>query len=692
MSGVMEREDLQNISRGSICAEPANGFEKKLAAAVISVSLVCFAVAVFYARTPQPPIPAFIPAYESALWIVDTLTAVLLLSQFVRLRSRALLLLASGYVFDGWMVIVHALSFPGVFSETGLLGGGAQTTAWLHVFWHFGFPLFVLGYAMSVRRAGDAMTNSPIRAMVVALAAVAILVAGLSLLATAGHDWLPVVIEDGNYSLLVEKGIGPAMLVLAGGVLFVLLRRSMPTILEVSLVVVMVTWILEISLTSVVGSQRFDLGFYAGRFFGLFNASLVLAALMLEMNRLYGNLGRALALAESRNAELVRSREEFARVQRVEAVGRLVAGVAHDFNNILTVVIGGLNHVLRDKANTMSLKSQGLIQACQQAAQRGAQINRQLMTFAGRKVLRPQVVNPNEVIANLAPFLHRAAGENVKVTLRLSPVLWPVGVDRTEFETALVNLVVNARDAMAGGGEVTIETRNALVEPHSIRDLPGGQYVLIGVSDTGPGIPTEIASRVFDPFFTTKEVGVGAGLGLSQVYGFAVGASGNVTIGAPASAGAALYIYLPKANGRAAEPEPNKLPIRNATGHEIVLAVEDDPVVLGIAVTSLKDLGYHVKTAASAQEALSILREDGSIDVLFSDVVMPGGMNGVQLAVEARRIRPDIKILLTSGYAASSLMKEQGLPDTLELLPKPYEREELACKLQLVIGGKSLVE
>lgn len=685
----MERDRKASLGRGSICAEPASGFEKRLAAAVISLSLAGFVVVVFHVRTPLPPSPAFIPAYEAALWIVDTITAVLLLSQFVRLRSRALLLLASGYVFDGWMVIPHALSFPGVFSATGLLGAGPQTTAWLHVFWHAGFPLFVLGYALSVRRSGDTVAGPPVRAVAVALCSVAALVAGLTLLATAGHDLLPVVIQDGNYALLVERGIGPAMLVLAVAVLLVLLRRSLPTILEVSLVVVMVAWSLEITLTSVIGASRFDLGFYAGRFYGLFNASLVLVALLLEMNRLYGNLGRALALAEERNAEILRSREEFARVQRVEAISRLVAGVAHDFNNILTVVIGGMNHVMRDKANTISLKSQGLIQACLQAAQRGAQINRQLMTFAGRKVLRPQVVNPNEVIVNLSPFLHRAAGENIKVTLRLSPVLWPVGVDRTEFETALVNLVVNARDAMERGGEVVIESRNVLVEPHTVHDLPGGQYVMIAVSDTGHGIPAEIASRVFDPFFTTKEAGAGSGLGLSQVYGFAVGASGHAAIDMDASTGATIHIYLPKAAGRAVEPESSTLPIRSASGHETVLAVEDDPVVLGIAITSLKDLGYHVKTAPSAREALSILRDDDSISVLFSDVVMPGGMNGVQLAVEARRIRPSLKVLLTSGYAASSLMKEQGLPESLELLPKPYEREELASRLQLVIGGKS---
>jgi signal transduction histidine kinase/CheY-like chemotaxis protein len=674
------------LSRGFLATEIASRREKMVARAVVAASLVGFVVGASFVRQPLPRIPAFIPAYEAALWVTDTITAILLLSQFARLRSRALLILATGYLFDGLMLIPHALSFPGVFSPSGLLGGGPQTTAWIYMFWHGGFPLFVLAYALLFRRQAD--TSKLGVTIAAAVSAVIVLVIGLTLLATAGHDFLPIVMQGDDYSLNISKGCTPALWLMTAAVLLVLWFRSTPTVLELWLMVVMAAWLLDIAFSAVIGSHRYDFGWYAGRLYGLMAASFVLGALLVEMNRLYGNLTHALALADRRNAELVRSREEFAQMQRFEAVGQLVAGVAHDFNNILTVMGGAVELVLRDTDITQ--KSRRHLEASMQAAQRGEQITRQLLTFARRQVLHPEVVNLNEVIVNLESFTARAAGENVQVTARLSPVLWPVRVDRTQFETALVNLLVNARDAMNGHGEVFIETRNTSLDLGAVPELTAGDYVLVAVSDNGSGMTPEVAARAFDPFFTTKDVGRGSGLGLSQTYGFARGASGQVRIRSRPGEGTTIEIYLPRSATPATRPEPFGLPpIRATTGREVVLVVEDDPQVVEIVVSGLVDLGYRVKTATDAQDALNILRSDPDIDVLFSDVVMPGGMNGAQLAVEAEAIRSDLKVLLTSGYAASALAKEHGLPETLELLAKPYKRDELAKKLQLVIGDEA---
>ncbi|HEY3847901.1 MAG TPA: MASE4 domain-containing protein, partial [Acetobacteraceae bacterium] len=583
-----------------------------------------------------------------------------------------------------------ALSFPGVFSQAGLLGGGPQTTAWLYVLGHCGFPLFVLAYALRARHTADTLRTSPGRAIAIVIVLVLLLAAGLTLFATVGHDLLPVIMRGGDYSRLATQGIGSVMWVLTTAVLLVLWFRGAPTVLDLWLTVVMFAWSLDIAFSGIAGFSRYDLGFYAGRIYGLLAASFVLCVLLFEMNRLYSDLADALDLAETRNAELTASREEFARVQRSEAIGQLVGGVAHDFNNLLTVVTGGLDLMLRDPSLTP--RHQRLLNMSMKAAQRGAQVTQQLLTFARKQVLRPEVLNPNEVIASLATFVSPATGAQVEVVTLLSPVVWPARVDRTQFETALVNLVLNARDAIDGEGRIVIATRNVVLDAGTLRDLtapdlPAGDYALVSVSDAGSGMTPEDRARAFEPFFTTKAVGKGSGLGLSQVYGFVRSAAGHVRIDSRLGEGTTVELYLPKSTEHPAQPEPIGLaPIRAAKGHETVLVVEDDPDVLSVAVSGLMELGYDVKTAADAREALEILRSDPSIDVLFSDVVMPGGMNGAQLAMEAQRLRAGLRVLLTSGYTASALTQEHGLPEQLDVLRKPYRRDELANKLRLVIG------
>ena len=303
--------------------------------------------------------------------------------------------------------------------------------------------------------------------------------------------------------------------------------------------------------------------------------------------------------------------------------------------------------------------------------------------------MRPETVNPNQLLRDFEPLLKRAVGETVEIKLDLDAALHPVRLDPGVFESAILNLAVNARDAMPNGGNLTLKTCNAALTDDDLAEMPElvpGEYILVFVSDTGTGMDAKTMARVFEPFFTTKEVGKGTGLGLSQVYGFVKQAGGHVRIESAPGQGATVKLYLPRSAERAAEIRTdNVLPLRRADRGEVVLVVEDEPAVLEVAVESLTELGYKTLTANNAAAALECLRGRDRIDILFSDVVMPGGMNGVQLSAEARRVRPGLRVLLTSGYIGG--VGEGELPHDVPLLSKPYQREDLANKLRLVLSA-----
>jgi len=324
------------------------------------------------------------------------------------------------------------------------------------------------------------------------------------------------------------------------------------------------------------------------------------------------------------------------------------------------------------------------------AARRGEHLVRQLLTYARRQINHPQTVNLNQLITNTENLVRRAVGEQIEVVSLLSPLLAPVEIDPAQFEAAILNLAINSRDAMAEGGRITIETHNVTVDrQHAAADpdVTPGPYVMIAVSDSGAGMSLAVQARAFDPFFTTKEVGKGSGLGLSQVYGFAKTAGGHVRIYSELGIGTTVKLYLPQSANRAASRERSAETALPSTGGGKILLVEDDEDVLAVTVESLKELGYEVVTASDAARAMEILRGDQPIDLLFSDVIIPGGTNGAQLAITARRLRPELKVLLGSGYTAAALSLEHGLPDNLNIVGKPYQRDELAKKLRLAIGG-----
>ena len=379
----------------------------------------------------------------------------------------------------------------------------------------------------------------------------------------------------------------------------------------------------------------------------------------------------------------------FSQSQKMEAIGQLTGGVAHDFNNLLTVIVGNLDMIVRRPGDAGRVER--LASSAMGAARRGAEVTQTLLSFSRRQVLRPATVNPNRLLQDFRSLLRRAVDETISVSLELDPGLDPVRLDPGQFESAVLNLTVNARDAMPNGGKLVIRTENLAVGPGTadlpvLQDLPPGDYIRVTVSDSGVGMDAETAARAFEPFFTTKEVGKGTGLGLSQVYGFARQAGGQVILDSVPGRGTSIAIVLPRSSARAeARPSDTPLPLRHATEGEVVLVVEDEPAVLEMAVESLSELGYRTLVASEASQALDRLRGGERIDILFSDVVMPGGMNGVQLSIEARRLRPGLRVLLASGYTGSALGAD-GVPADLPLLTKPYRREDLADKLRVVMG------
>jgi len=392
-------------------------------------------------------------------------------------------------------------------------------------------------------------------------------------------------------------------------------------------------------------------------------------------------------MTEKRRAEeaLEQARAALAQAQKMEAVGQLTGGVAHDFNNLLTVITNSLD--LLETRLRPDPQTRRIIDSAQRAAERGARLTEQLLAFSRRQPLRPEINNINALIEGFEAVLRRACPEPIELEMALDRRPLAANIDSAQFETALLNLIVNARDAMPKGGSVRISTgrrKLGTAEAKAMSELRPGDYVTVAVADTGEGMAPEVVSRVFEPFFTTKEVGKGSGLGLSQVYGFVTQSGGHVAIDSKPGAGTTVTLYLPAAPavaaGRSAS-DPHAT-ITPPVGR--ILIVEDDPEVLDVTVEMLRALGWEVLTAPDAPSGLSVLRRDADIDVLFSDIVMPRGMNGVELAREARRLRPELRVLLASGYPASALPGGTAGSEDGEFpfLSKPYRASELAQKLR----------
>ena len=926
----MQTGDERNIFLSTM---PASRRDRTAALAVVCVSAVLFACAVPFARMPLTPVPAFVASYQSALAINDVITAVLLFSQFAISRSRALLLLASGYMFTAAAAIVHALTFPGLFAPGGFLGAGPQTTVWLYMIWHGGFPLLVLGYSLlKAKDNGTGIQSTTGAAIVASVVAVIVATAASTWVVTAQHDHLPILLGGGHYTP-VMLGVVSAVWCLSLAALVALWICKPHSILDVWLMVVMCAWLFDIALSAMLNEARFDVGFYLGRIYGLCAASFVLAVLLVDNVGLQAKLARLLrtlrreaasernlrsereslfsAVVESSNDAIItklldgpitgwngaaerlfgftaaetvgenidiivpperrtetsnvverirrgepielyetvrmhkdgrsidvslsispirtasgkivgismaarditenkqtrkaltqemeerrrifdtsndlilvtdtsgnfiqvspsvtailgyqpsdmighsavkfihpddlentRSEMRAARrgqnkrnfetryidkegksvalnwtgtwsepvrrhffigrdltekqaaeaqlrhVQKMDAIGQLTGGVAHDFNNILTVITGTIGILEDAVAGDPQLAA--IARLIDEAAERGANLTKHLLAFARKQPLQPLEVDVNSLVLEAAKLLQPTLGEHIEITPLLAEDAWTALADPSQLTTAVLNLALNARDAMPNGGKLALETSNVYLDENyaSMQDeVAAGNYVMIAVSDTGTGIPAALLERVFDPFFTTKEVGKGTGLGLSMVFGFVKQSGGHIKLYSEEGHGTSVKIYLPRATGLNQTAAEALVSVDIEGGSEAVLVVEDDPLVRRYVMTQIESLGYTTLEAANATDALHVIDNGANIDLLFTDVIMPGHMNGRQLVDEALKRRPGLKTLYTSGYTENAIVHHGRLDSGVLLLAKPYRKSELARMIRLALGG-----
>jgi PAS domain S-box-containing protein len=916
---------------------PATRRDRTVALAVVGVSSVLFACAAPFAAMPLAPVPAFVASYQSALAINDLITAILLFSQFGVLRSRALLLLASGYLFTAAAAIVHGLTFPGLFAPAGLLNAGPQTTAWLYQIWHGGFPLLVLGYALLKDRDGGAKIRGSAGAAIVgSIIAVGVTMIAFTWLVTGRqHDVLPTLLSGGHFTSTLI-GVISAVWCLTLAALLVLWFRRPHSVLDVWLMVVLCAWLFDIALSALFNAARFDLGFYAGRLYGLCAASFVLGALLFENVALQAKMSGLLkglrrqaafdrdhyterealfsAVVESSNDAIITTsldgsitgwnraaerlfgftateavgnridiivppdrhaevheilrrvakgeaiehhetlrlhkdgrevevslgispirsaageivgaskiarditeskrtrhalnqeieerrrifetsqdlilvtdtagnfvqvspssmtilgyrpkemigrsaiefihpddldstREEmrsarrgrqmrnfetryihkdgqavmltwmgtwsepvrrhffvgrdltekhaaealFRQAQKMEAIGQLTGGVAHDFNNILTVITGTIGILGEAVADSPQLAA--IANMIDEAAERGAGLTRHLLAFARKQPLQPREVDVNSLVLETAKLLHPTLGEQIEIAPLLAEDAWTALVDPSQLTTAILNLALNARDAMPAGGKLALETCNVYLDEGYASmhiEVTVGNYVMIAVSDSGAGISAENLEKVFDPFFTTKEVGKGTGLGLSMVFGFVKQSGGHIKIYSEQGHGTSVKIYLPRATGLHQTAAEALASSTVEGGHEIVLVVEDDALVRKYVVTQIHSLGYTTLEASNAAEALDVIGKADAIDLLFTDVIMPGTMNGRQLVDEALKRQPSLKILFTSGYTENAIVHHGRLDSGVLLLAKPYRKSELARMIRMALSGRSI--
>jgi len=394
--------------------------------------------------------------------------------------------------------------------------------------------------------------------------------------------------------------------------------------------------------------------------------------------------GTIIDITERRQLE-----QQLAQAQKMEVVGQLTGGIAHDFNNLLTVVLGNIDLLEPEAQGNERLQRK--FAAMRHAAERGRKLTGQLLAFSRRQHLTPETFDVKALVQGFEPLLRRAVGESIAIQIRLPETATVCDLDASQLEATLLNLAVNARDAMSEGGTLTIEVERVDRDPGLVArfsEASLGPWIVISVRDTGCGMPKEVQERAFEPFFTTKETGKGSGLGLSQVYGFVRQSGGFVTLQSAVGNGTHLALYLPPSDKPlpAGEDGGKEDEQRSSAGRsEGVLLVEDDAAVLALATDVLLDLGYRVVTASDAAGALEILRRGEPIDLIFTDVVMPGGKSGIQLAAEARELRPDVKVLLTSGYPGEALARHQPNGEEFPILAKPFRQAELADRLRQML-------
>jgi signal transduction histidine kinase/CheY-like chemotaxis protein len=416
-----------------------------------------------------------------------------------------------------------------------------------------------------------------------------------------------------------------------------------------------------------------------------------------ELRDVNVQLARQIQERDAAEQALRSSEARLRQVQKMETIGQLTGGVAHDFNNLLTVIMGGLDSITRqvgelppDTAGESVKRSVGM---AFKAAERGAVLTHRLLAFSRQQPLEPRAIDVNRLVADMSELLRRTLGETIDLEIALAGGLWGALADPNQLENSLLNLALNARDAMPGGGKLAIETMNTHLDEAFVRDLveplSPGQYVMISVTDTGSGMDSETLERAFEPFFTTKGVGRGTGLGLSQVYGFVLQSKGYVRIDSEIGQGTTVKIYLPRLAGpEAAKRKPTEsFGIVGSGSGEAILLVEDNDDLRDYSADALREMGYSVSQAGNAADALSIVKGDARIDLLFTDIVLPGGMDGRQLAAAARKLRPGLKVLFTTGYARNANVGDGQRDGSAPQIAKPFTYGDLAARVRSVLNA-----
>ncbi|QOZ35304.1 ATP-binding protein [Bradyrhizobium sp. CCBAU 53421] len=383
--------------------------------------------------------------------------------------------------------------------------------------------------------------------------------------------------------------------------------------------------------------------------------------------------------------EQLEAEQKLRQVQKMEAVGHLTGGIAHDFNNILTVITGLIDILAEAVEHDAALSS--VTKMISDAAFRGAEVTKHLLAFSRQQPLQPREANLNTLVQDTARLLRPSLGEQIEIDTALEADAWPAFIDPNHMSTALLNLALNARDAMPDGGKLMLETSNVILDEvyaAANLDVRAGEYVMVAVSDTGGGIPAAIRDKVFEPFFTTKDTGKGTGLGLSMVYGFIKQSDGHLKIYSEEGHGTSIKLYLPRSMGDMVDVEPPP-PADTRGGHESILVVEDDPLVRNYVAAQLEQLGYHTMVTANGPEALAAVEKGFVCDVLFTDVIMSGGMNGRQVADAVIAKLPAVRVLFTSGYTEDAIIHHGRLDPDVTLLPKPYRKADLARMIRQVL-------
>src|SRR5580700_6107879 len=414
----------------------------------------------------------------------------------------------------------------------------------------------------------------------------------------------------------------------------------------------------------------------------------------IQLQQAYAALEEEVRLRRSAEAKVKRFQEieatesQVRQAQKMEAIGQLTGGVAHDFNNILTVITGTieiLGEAVKDRPHLAQITD--MISA---AAARGADLTKHLLAFSRRQPLQPRSVDVNAVVVDAARLLRPTLGEQIEIESMLAHDSAPALIDPSQLSTAILNLALNARDAMPNGGKLTLETKNVVLDEDYAAmssDVSPGNYIMIAVSDSGMGIPASLLDKVFEPFFTTKDIGSGSGLGLSMVYGFVKQSNGHIRIYSEEGHGTTVKLYLPQAAGVAVAPTAEAGISEFERGDESILIVEDDALVREYVVAQISRLGYDTLAASNGAEGLAIINGPERIDLLFTDVIMPGSMNGRQLAIEAQKRRPELKVLFTSGYTENAIVHHGRLDAGVLLLPKPYISSDLARLIRTALAS-----